>query len=194
MSNYNGTGPETIQGINYNNLQKSSKKIINELNKKGFRLQRLYAQAIVVRDTYLRPKTNRNPDAYKNSYLLTNLVFVAGPNVGAKGSGDGRSTTKRTFNTYLSHHYDLFIEAVKWTYFAALHSIAMEGKRIALLPWISGDLYAGNFKATYGVNNTDGGSEMQKAIGEVLKWQCNFQGKPYPLGHAFDRVAVVHLK
>ena len=191
MVDYNGYGPQTLQGVNFTNLPQSHPKIISHLIDHHFPYTRLYAEAFFVRDTYLRPKTNRKPDNYRDEYLLTNLVFVAGPNVGSKGSGDKRSTTRRTYNEFLASREDLFLDAVKWTYYAALHSIAMEGKRIALLPWISGALYAGNFLNTYGVNSD--GSQMNAVINHALDMSCVINGKRSQLRYAFDRVVVVHM-
>lgn len=181
---------KTKQGVNYTNLKDSDPNIIKHLLKNSFPYTRLYAEALVVRNTYLRPKIGRKPDIYKeDEFVLTNLVFVAGPNVGAWGKNEN-STTRRTYNKFLALNETAFLDGVKWTYFAALHSIAMEGKRIALLPWISGALYAGRYIDTYGVNSD--GSMMQDVINKVLDMDCDIQNERSILRCAFDRVVVVH--
>ena len=192
MLNYNDQSPMTIQGVNFKDLLQSSCPILDALERSCFPPERLYADALVVRNTYLRPKRSRKPDTYYDSFVKTSLVFVAGPNVGACGQKTN-STTRRTFNQFLSNNENKFLEAVKWTYYAALHSIAMEGKRVALLPWISGDLYAGDFKGTYGTRSD--GKELQKCVNSVLDMQCNFAASRNckRLRHAFDRVIVVHM-
>ena len=86
-----------------------------------------------------------------------------------------------------------FIEGVKWTYYAALHAMAMEGCKVALLCWISGDLYAGDdFKPKYGT--TSDGKELQRVLKEVLNMRCFMQGKETQLKYAFSKVVVVALK
>jgi hypothetical protein len=192
MEDYGDVSPNTKQGVNFTNLTKSHPDILAHLKQREFPFERLYAEAVVVRDALLRPKTHRKPDAYADdAFITTHLVFVAGPNVGAKGSGDKRSTTLRTFNTFLSTHEDKFLEGVKWTYYAALHAIAMEGKRIALLPWISGQLYAGPFRRTYGVQSD--GTLMRHIINSVLGMRCIINDEYKTLGQAFERVILVHI-
>lgn len=192
MKTYESHGPETKQGVNFNDLTKSAPSTLAHLELKGFPHERLYAEAVIVRSALLRPKIQRKPDVFQTGECVeTLLVFVAGPNVGSKGSGDARSTTRRTFNTFLSRNESKFLDAVGWSYYAALHAIAMEGKRIALLPWISGDLYAGRYHTSYGVRSD--GARMRRLIESVLAMRCVIQGRSTMLGRAFERVVLVYM-
>lgn len=193
MKDFGSNDTRTKQGVNFTNLTTSSSKTLAGLSSVApSPYERLYAEAWVVGPALLRPKLGRRPDAYDEArFLSTSLVFVAGPNAGAEGS-DSRSTTKRTFNAYLARNQRNFLDAVEWTYFAALHAVAMEGKRVALLPWISGQLYAGPHLRTYGVESD--GSALYGVLRRVLYKECEFASrKRAPLGCAFDRVAVVFM-
>jgi hypothetical protein len=192
MMDFSSTDTRTRQGVNYTNLKLSQPILIKTLKLIGHPLEKLYADALVVRNALLSPKLSRKPDKYNYSEAVsTTLVFVAGPNVGAKGSGDKRSTTLRTFNEALSEDYEKFRNAVKWTYYAALHAMAMEGRDVALLCWVSGDLYAGPFSHIYGVKSD--GSELKKIITEVLNMKCIIKGNTSTLSNCFTKVVVVGL-
>lgn len=193
MANYDSTDNKTKQGVNYTNLKQSLPSLLEYLKDKNQPYEKLYADAYVVRDALLSPKTSSHPDTYDFSEAVsTTLFFVAGPNVGAKGS-DHRSSTLRTFNNFLSkkENYTNFKKAIKWTYYAALHAMAMENCKIALLCWISGDLYAGPFKKSYGVSSD--GSDLQEILNEVLDMRCYFGEEKSTLRNAFLRVIVVSL-
>ena len=190
MTTYPSTDPHTKQGVNYTNLTESHSKLLKARALVPGPFERFYADAIVVRDQLLRPKNSRKPDTYKNIFMKTHLVFVAGPNVGSNGT-NGTSTTRRTFNKHLANNFPNFAEGVKWTYFAALHAIAMNGKRVALLPWISGDLYAGPFIALYGVKSD--GKMLRSILECVLSIPCMIKGEWNTLRYAFDKVIVVSL-
>lgn len=199
MEDYESLSPNTIQGVNYTSLKDSSPITLQRLRSLSTPenpppLERLYAHAVVVRNTRLRPKIRRNPDIFDDRIdrtMKTNLVFVAGPNVGV--FGDATSTTARTFNADLATNYESFKLAVQWTYYAALYSIAMEGKGIALLPWISGGIYAGPYAEKYGVRQKNE-SELKEVINNALEMTCFFAGgERSTLKFAFDRVVVVRM-
>jgi len=195
MIDFNSPDKKTIQKVNYTNLTKSHPELVAAMKLSGQPFEKLYADALVVRNALLSPKLSRKPDTYDFSKAIaTTLVFVAGPNVGAKGnSDDPHSTTLRTFNHFLSKNYHKFRDAVKWTYYAALHAMAMEGRDVALLCWVSGDLYAGDFKEQYGVKNKSDDSELRGILDAVLDMECLVQGTQATLRQCFRRVVVVTL-
>lgn len=109
-----------------------------------------YADAWVVRDAMLTKKIMRNPGKQNKGTFSTEeiypatLVFVAGPNAGAKGS-DGGSMT-RTLNTSAADNYDLFKEQIKGAVRAGLDAMIMEGVDIAIVAGVSTGIYAGKHK------------------------------------------------
>jgi hypothetical protein len=158
----------------------------------------MYADAVVVKDTLLVPKRNKIPDKYiwKNAKSV-HLVFVAGPNANDPHGASPSSTMKRTYNKYAATHYNSFREALKWTYYAGLHAMAMEGVDVALLCWVSGDLYAGPHFDTYGVGSD--GSQLASIINEVLDMSCYYKDEASKtkgkstLKHFFKEVVVVTI-
>lgn len=191
MLDYNKTDPKTKQGVNYNNLSKSNPTLLSNM-KSSDPFEKFYAEALAVRNAHISPKLSTSPDKYNfDESNPTTLIFVAGPNVGAKGGGDNKSTTLRTFNEFLSQNYSNFKEAIKWTYYAALHAMASEGCRVALLCWISGALYAGPFRKIYGVDSD--GKELVNILKEVLNMRCYSKGRETQLKFMFSDVIVVGL-
>lgn len=202
-ANHHDTEVISRGGVNYQDLSQSSENVIRRLrdadqtDRNWFPLERLYADAYFLRNTVLRTKTQAFPDAYAaDRPMNTNFIFVAGPNVGTTGSNDPKSTTKRSYNSALARDERRFKEGVFWAYFAALHASAMEGKRIVFLPWISGGIYAGHFRNSFG-DKSDNHDEVRNLIDEVLDMKCpcvDTSGVKYEkLRSLFDRVILATL-
>lgn len=181
------TNFKTIQQVNYTNLQASP-----NLNPK-FPFERLYADAYVVREAHIARKTDRQHHDFGNIVPVT-LSFVAGPQADLMTlEKEARSTTRRTLNMLAATDKAHFEECVKWTYYACLHSLAMEGCKIAMLPWISGGLYAGVHRDTYGVDSD--GEEVMRIVNEVLNMRAfDEDGKATTLGHFFLDVSIITLE
>jgi hypothetical protein len=137
-----------------------------------------YGDAWVVDNAPLAKKDGDRYD-FRNKKSVT-LVFVAGPNVGACGrrniiddqrrkitGNNHTSTTRRTFNFGLRADFRKFLEGVKAAYYAGLCSMVNAECKIALLCHVSGGIYAGLFRDSYG----DGSdySLVMRLINEVLK-------------------------
>jgi hypothetical protein len=106
-----------------------------------------YADAWVVRDAMLTTKkiTSKSREKKKGTFSTekiypATLVFVAGPNAGAKGS-DGGSMT-RTYNDAAAGNYDKFKEQIKGAVRAGLDAMIMEGVDIAIVAGVSTGIYA----------------------------------------------------
>ena len=121
---------DTIQGIDYIRAGGSA-----------------YADAWVVLDAKCCNKYNgRDFRCFRtNERYNTHLVFVAGPNVGAEGRNE-RSACRRTFNRYALRQYPVFREGVWSALYAALVAMARTECTIAILPQVSGGIYAGPHK------------------------------------------------
>ncbi len=138
-----------------------------------------YADAWVVRDAMLTTKENGGFKSDK-TYPAT-LVFVAGPNAGAKGS-DGGSMT-RTLNTSAADNYDLFKEQIKGAVRAGLDAMIMEGVDIAIVAGVSTGIYAGKHK-------TQINDEFVNIINKILEEDMpeTKYGNSYKRGEYFDEV------
>ena len=185
---------QTHQGVDFTNLYES--KWTKQLLDNNQPLEKMYADALVVRSAFLAPIKNSNGEYNFKESKKVDLVFVAGPNVGTGPRKDAFSSTNRTYNHYLQDHYCNFREGVFWAFYAALYAMAMENCRHACLPWISGDLYAGDFKATFGVGSD--GKEIKRIVTDVLAMKCTYSRhgnieEETRLGQLFDSVVIVTL-
>lgn len=178
------TNWETRQGINYTNL-KLSKDI-----RPDFPIERLYADAYIIRNAPIAPKTKEGHDFTSKEYSVpVTMSFVSGPQANIEIGGYAYSTTRRTFNKHAHDDYNHFRNCVKWTYYACLHSLAMEGCTIVLLPWISGASYAGPHIDTYGVQSD--GQEVINIVNEVLSMRAYDKSHhKTTLGHFFTDVGI----
>ena len=150
----------------------------------------LYGHAWVVRDFSLSAKRT---DGYgQRSYDVdaqypTSLVFVAGPNCGARGH-DASSTMTRTFNPHAEADYVLFRSGVQAALYAGLMAMARLGSEVALLAHVSAGIYAGPHKARL---RTD----FEAIVNELLEHtMCDSPSGPAPLGRYFHRVILTLLE
>ena len=161
MQNLSGNDTTTRQHIDYTTAQPWE-----------------YGDAWVVDNAPLAKKVGNRYDFSKQKSVT--LVFVAGPNVGASGSGNRiddtnsritgdnfTSTTRRTFNFGLRADFGQFLEGVKAAYYAGLCSMVNSQCTIALLCHVSGGIYAGNFRDSYGDHSDY--TLVMRLINEVLR-------------------------
>jgi hypothetical protein len=118
----------------------------------------------------------------------TSLVFVAGPNCGARGH-DARSTMTRTFNPHAEADYKLFRGGVKAALYAGLMAMARLGIEVALLAHVSAGIYAGPHRAMLHADFVD-------IVNELLEdtTMCISPSGPVPLGRYFHRVILTLLE
>lgn len=118
------------------------------------------------------------------------LVFVAGPLATGDHSlhppasqGDYASTQHRTFSQHAKEDYTFFIQSVEKTFYAALLAMALKGDTIAVLCHVSGGIYAGEWRSSYGdkARNLD---ELTNVVNRVL----NRRLSDVPLGCYFEKV------
>lgn len=119
------------------------------------------------------------------------LVFVAGPLANDAPTlntpstpGDYASTQFRTFNQIAHDNYDHFIKCVENTFYAGLLAMVLSGDRIAILCHVSGGIYAGPWKAKYGVDSDK--KEVYAAITRALARKHN----GVALAFFFERVVL----
>ena len=98
-----------------------------------------YFEAWTVRDAILSGDSVGGGGLY-----ATDLVFVAGPNVGSRGAPSG--SMARTFNSKITT-YGEFREAVKQAVRAGLIEMERIGCRVALVAGVSTGIYAGSYQA-----------------------------------------------
>jgi hypothetical protein len=117
------------------------------------------------------------------------LVFVAGPNAGARGR-DAHSTTRRTFNDLAAQDYAFFLACVRSAVGAGLHAMAHCRCDVALLALVSGGLYAGPWLATQDVRG-----DFKQLVAVLLAEPTGTAEAPGPpLGRHFSHVVLVLLK
>ena len=117
----------------------------------------------------------------------TSLVFVAGPNCGARGH-DARSTMTRTFNPHAEANYGLFRSGVKAALYAGLMAMARLGIEVALLAHVSAGIYAGPHRAMLHADFVD-------IVNELLEHTvCYSPSGPVPLGRYFHKVILTLLE
>lgn len=95
-----------------------------------------YEEAWEVRDAVLSGDSTGRGERY-----ATDLIFVAGPNVGATGTSSG--STRRTFNTKIQT-YGAFREGVKRALRAGLRKTDELQCQVALVAGVSTGIYAGH--------------------------------------------------
>ena len=149
-----------------------------------------YGHAWVVGDAALSAKRT---DSYGQRFYdvdvryPTSLVFVAGPNCGARGH-EASSTTTRTFNPHAAANYALFRSGVKAALYAGLMAMAQLGTEVALLAHISAGIYAGTHKAKLR-------ADFEDIVNELLEdTMCDSPSGPAPLGRYFHRVILTLLE
>jgi hypothetical protein len=150
----------------------------------------LYGHAWVVRDSFLSAKQT---DSYGQRFYdvddqyPTSLVFVAGPNCGARGH-EASSTTTRTFNPHAEKDYGLFRSGVQAALCAGLMAMAQLGTEVALLAHISAGIYAGPHKAKLR-------ADFEDIVNELLEHtMCDSPSGQAPLGRYFHRVILTLLE
>ena len=148
-----------------------------------------YGHAWVVGDAAL---SDKRTDAHGRRYYdctaqyPTSLVFVAGPNCGAKRP-DQRSTVTRTFNAHAQASYELFRSGVRAALFAGLVAMARLECEVALLAHVSAGIYAGPYRARLR-------SDFEGLVNELLHVMCETPSGPAPLGRYFQRVILTLLE
>lgn len=147
-----------------------------------------YGDAWVVSDAVLSDKLV-GPNGQK-SYALhetfpTSLVFVAGPNCGAKGR-NSISTTWRTYNTYAEADFSIFRAGVKAALHAGLVAMARHGYDVALLAHVSAGIYAGPHQQALR-------DDFGDLVNELLDTPCATPSGAIPLGEYFQRVVLPTL-
>jgi hypothetical protein len=145
----------------------------------------------VVGDAALSAKrTNSNGQRFYNVHdqYPTSLVFVAGPNCGARGH-DARSTMTRTFNPHAEADYALFRGGVKAALYAGLMAMARLGIEVALLAHVSAGIYAGPHRAMLH-------ADFEAIVNELLEdtTMCSSPSGPVPLGRYFHKVILTLLE
>jgi hypothetical protein len=171
MRDVDSTRRDTIQGIDYIEAHGSA-----------------YADAWVVLDAECCNKYNgRHIRRFQtNEKYNTHLIFVAGPNVGALGR-NAYSACRRTFNRYALRNYSVFREGVWSALYAALVAMARTECTIAILPQVSGGIYAGPYKRLIREQYFD-------IVREVLSEPVSTPGGDLvQLGRFFETVIVVVL-
>ena len=149
-----------------------------------------YGHAWVVSDAALSYKaTDRYGQRFYNVGVQypTSLVFVAGPNCGARGH-DASSTMTRTFNPHAEADYVLFRNGVKAALYAGLMAMARLGSEVALLAYISAGIYAGPHRARL---RDDFGAIVNELLEHTM---CASPSGPAPLGRYFHRVILTLLE
>ena len=121
----NSTSVKTIQGVDYTNGTDPM----------------MYADAWTVRNAKLCEKSN--DFVTRNQYPAT-LVFVAGPNAGAKGTP--RGSMVRTLNKHAERDYNFFENGVAYAIRTGLDAMVYEGVTVALIAKVSCGIYAGVHK------------------------------------------------
>tara|TARA_B110001452_G_scaffold208090_1_gene178337 strand:+ start:883 stop:1965 length:1083 start_codon:yes stop_codon:yes gene_type:complete len=130
-----GTTTTTIQRIDYT-------KVFQSIG------PRMFADAWTVGGQMLAYKEGRRFDT--NQVYPTALVFCAGPNANASSVAAGRAPTSSMRRTFCQKAHDdrAFFEAgAAWAVYAALYGAATSGCDVALVPFISGGLYAGPWRS-----------------------------------------------
>ena len=95
----------------------------------------------------------------------TSLVFVAGPNVGSRGTANG--SMARTFNHVLTEYKD-FREAVKQAVRAGLVEMDKLGCQVALVAGVSTGIYAGPHRSDINVEFVDIVNEILREMSVVF--------------------------
>lgn len=170
-----GTSASTLQGVDYTSSTHGG----------------AYGDAWSVEGAHLCAKraTGAASGAAANAFVAseqfpTTLVFVAGPNAGARGRDDA-STTRRTFNSHMQADYALFRAGVKAALHAGLHTMAAMGCDVALVAHVSAGIYAGD------AHRARIRREYPVIVQEIL---LDTRQQPKPLGCYFERVVLTLLQ
>lgn len=167
-----GHGGETLQGVDYRTTTSPTD----------------YAESWVLPTQKLSAKADKAFD-FSRQYE-TALCFVAGPNAGCARSITG--STARTLNVHASQDAAFFTAAVAAAVDAGLRGMASCGCNVALLPVISGGLYAGPWRQGL----PDGRSLLDHFVGAVdsaLDMHLSTPAGP-TLRECFEKVVVVILR
>lgn len=161
------SGVRTVQGVNYSTVMDPAS----------------YGDAWTVRDAYLCGKSaNGRTFDLRRRYPAT-LVFVAGPNAGARGATRW-STTERTFHSGAARDYIFFRQAVVEALRAGFDGMALEGVTVALVARVSTGIYSGPHKERIS-------REMPIIISAILQEPVGPRGETR--GQYFDRVVMPML-
>ena len=160
----NSKGTMTIQGVDYTVTTKPLD----------------YGDAWTVLNTRLCAKSPRGFHAAQS--FPAHLVFVAGPNAGARGSKNGSMT--RTLNQHTSKDYTLFRACVLETVRSGLDAMAMLETDVALLAMISCGIYAGPHRRRIA-------KEFPQLVEQLLKEKVT---DTHSRGHFFQRVVIPMLR
>lgn len=169
---------KTIQGINY--TQATTRK---------------YAMAWSVDKLWLSKKI---PGSGKceaifdtHSIYPTTLVFCGGPNAQKPSKHCApTSSMRRTYSAEANRDRKFLEAGAAWAVYAALHASAKDGCDVALIPFVSGGLYAGPWR-----NQPDLLDTFTKNIERMLMHGIMPDGTEVQrLGNCFKNVIVVVLK
>lgn len=171
--------------------QASDKKTVQRVDYTRAHDPSSYGHAWVVGDAALSAKrTNSYGQRFYDVDVQypTSLVFVAGPNCGARGH-DARSTMTRTFNPHAEADYTLFRSGVQAALYAGLMAMARLGIEVALLAHVSAGIYAGPHRAMLH-------ADFEAIVNELLEHpkMCNSPSGPVPLGRYFHKVILTLLE
>jgi len=171
--------------------QASDKKTVQHVDYTRADQPWFYGHAWVVGDAALSAKrTNSYGQRFYDVDVQypTSLVFVAGPNCGARGH-DARSTMTRTFNPHAEADYTLFRSGVQAALYAGLMAMARLGIEVALLAHVSAGIYAGPHRAMLH-------ADFEAIVNELLEHpkMCNSPSGPVPLGRYFHKVILTLLE
>ena len=164
----NSKGPMTIQGVDYT-------ATTNPIH---------YGDAWTVLNTRISAKSNRRfrTRYHTDQSFPAHLVFVAGPNAGARGSKNG--SMSRTLNRHTSKDYTLFCASVLEAVRCGLDAMAALETDVALLALISCGIYAGPHRRRIV-------KEFPKLVEQLLKEKVT---ETHSRGHFFQRVVIPMLR
>ena len=99
--------------------------------------------------------------------------------------GNYTSTVARTFNRKTEFDYNFFKDCVMYTFKAALIAMAYRGDTIAVLCHVSGGIYAGRHRNTYGDRGRDL-NDLKQIVDAAL--QQPMPNSNFKIGQYFDKV------